>query len=264
MKKLKALRLMALACLVSVGALSVYGAPLTLDSPSLEEQSNQKVQEVEMPAQVEKQFIVCIDPGHQAKGDSRPESIAPGSGQKKARVSSGTAGVATKKAEYVVNLEASLKLKDILEGKGYQVIMTRETHDVNISNAERAERANHANANLAIRIHCDSIDNGGKTGATILVPAKESKYTTGIYEQSYAYATTLQEALKASGVKVNGIFERGDMTGFNWSRVPVVILEMGFMSNYNEDQMLSDPNYQTKLMEAVAVALDKYAQSISK
>ncbi|MEG0579786.1 MAG: N-acetylmuramoyl-L-alanine amidase, partial [Niameybacter sp.] len=52
--------------------------------------------------------------------------------------------------------------------------------------------------------------------------------------------------------------ERSDMTGFNWSTVPVVIFEMGFMSNYNEDQMLSNPAYQTKLMEAVGEALDTY------
>ncbi|MDF2597078.1 MAG: N-acetylmuramoyl-L-alanine amidase, partial [Clostridia bacterium] len=51
-------------------------------------------------------FTVCIDPGHQAKGDPRGEPIAPGSANKKARVSSGTSGVGTKKAEYQVNLEA--------------------------------------------------------------------------------------------------------------------------------------------------------------
>ena len=207
-------------------------------------------------------FIVCIDPGHQAKGDGKSEPIAPGSGQRKARVSSGTAGVATKKAEYVVNLEASLLLKELLTEKGYKVCMTRESHDVNISNAERAELANKQGAHMTIRIHCDSINNGGKTGATLLVPSKTSVYTSKIYDKSYAYAEILKTELKEKGVKVNGIFERADMTGFNWSRVPVVIFEMGFMSNYNEDRMLSDPAYQRKLMEAVVEALDAYkAQS---
>lgn len=211
---------------------------------------------------VAKPFIVCIDPGHQAKGDGKSEPVAPGSGQRKARVSSGTAGVATKKAEYVVNLEASMLLKELLTQKGYTVYMTRETHDINISNAERAELANQKGADMTIRIHCDSIGNGGKTGATLLVPSKTSKYTSSIYDKSYAYAELLKTKLKEKGVKVNGIFERADMTGFNWSRVPVVIFEMGFMSNYNEDRMLSDPNYQRKLMEAVVEALDAYkAQS---
>lgn len=208
--------------------------------------------------QVEKPFVVCIDPGHQAKGDGKPEPIAPGSGQTKARVSSGTAGVGTKKAEYLVNLEASLILKELLSAKGYQVVMTRETNDVNISNAERAGVSNKSKADMTIRIHCDSISNSGKTGATILVPSKESKYTKNIYEASYRYASLLKDTLSQNGVKVNGIFERNDMTGFNWSQVPVVILEMGFMSNWNEDQMLSNPNYQKKLMKAVVTSLDSY------
>lgn len=209
-----------------------------------------------------KPFIVCIDPGHQAKGDGKSEPIAPGSGNCKARVSSGTAGVGTKKAEYVVNLEASMILKQLLEEKGYTVYMTRETHDVNISNAERATFANDKGAQMTVRIHCDSIGNGGKTGATLLVPAKESRYTSRIYEPSFKFASVLKEKLGAKGVKVNGIFERSDMTGFNWSKVPVVIFEMGFMSNYNEDHMLSDPAYQTKLMEAVVEALDAYQETL--
>lgn len=205
-----------------------------------------------------KPFIVCIDPGHQAKGDGQSEPIAPGASQRKARVSSGTSGVGTKKAEYIINLEAAKILQKLLIEKGYQVIMTRETHDVNISNAERAQVANNANAQMTIRIHCDSINNGGKTGATLLVPSKTSKYTSGIYEKSYAFAKCLETSLKGSGVKVNGIFERSDMTGFNWSTVPVVIFEMGFMSNWNEDQMLSNSTYQQKLMDAVTSALDSY------
>ncbi|OON99464.1 MAG: N-acetylmuramoyl-L-alanine amidase [Epulopiscium sp. Nele67-Bin004] len=204
------------------------------------------------------EFIVCIDPGHQQKGDSKTEPIAPGSSHQKARVSSGTEGVGTKKAEYVVNLEASLILKELLEKEGFKVVMTRETHDVNISNAERAQVSNNCKANMTIRLHCDSISNSGKTGATILVPSDTSKYTKEIYPESQKYGELLKTALEAKNVKVNGIFKRDDMTGFNWSQVPAVILEMGFMSNWNEDQMLSNPDYQRKLMEAVVESLKQY------
>lgn len=209
-----------------------------------------------------KSFTVCIDPGHQEKGDPKGEPIAPGSGNKKPRVSSGTAGIATKKAEHVVNLEAAMVLKDLLVQKNYNVIMTRETADVNISNAERAEIANNANANITIRIHCDSINDSGKTGATILVPAKNSQYTKNIYCESNKYAEILKKSLQNNNIKVNGVFERNDITGFNWSKVPVVILEMGFMSNYNEDKMLSDPNYQKILMESVSESIDKYSKGL--
>lgn len=208
-------------------------------------------------------FVVCIDPGHQAKGDPKGEPSAPGSGNYKARVAAGTVGVGTKKPEYAVNLEAGLILKELLEKKGYKVVMTRETNDINISNVERAQKANDAKADMTIRLHCDSISNGGKTGAVLLVPSKNGKYTAGIYPQSQKYAELLKKSLTDSGVKVNGIFERSDMTGFNWSTVPVVIFEMGFMSNWNEDRMLSDKNYQKKLMTAVVNALDAYNEMLT-
>lgn len=208
-----------------------------------------------------KKITICIDPGHQEKGDSKTEPVAPGSGQRKARVSSGTAGVATKKSEYVVNLEASMILKEILESKGYNVVMTRECHDVSISNAERAEVANKCNADLAIRIHCDSLNDSSKTGATVLIPSKNGQNTKAIYEESNNYGKVLEKTLKAGGIKVNGVFERSDITGFNWSQVPVVIFEMGFMSNWNEDKMLSDTTYQKKLMECVVQSIDEYKNS---
>lgn len=208
--------------------------------------------------QIEDEIIICIDPGHQAKGDSKLEAIGPGSTSKKARVSSGTSGVATKKSEYEVNLDAALILKDILINKGYKVIMTRETHDVNISNAERAQIANSGKANMTIRLHCDSIKDSSKTGASILVPSKNNKFSPNIYKPSYDYAKSIKDTFSNSGIKVLGIFERSDITGFNWSNVPVVIVEMGFMSNYNEDKMLSDKTYITKMMNALSEALNNY------
>ena len=209
----------------------------------------------------EDEFIICIDPGHQQKGNKNLEPIAPGSNNKKAKVSQGTAGIGTKKAEYEVNLEAANILKEILIKKGYKVIMTRENHNVNISNAERAEISNKVNADITIRIHCDSLKDSSKTGATILIPAKESKYTKNIYDESKAFGDILKVNLKDNNIKVNAVIERNDITGFNWSKVPVIILEMGFMSNYNEDRMLCDKNYQEKLMNIVSDAIDSYKEN---
>ncbi|MDB0438732.1 N-acetylmuramoyl-L-alanine amidase [Clostridioides difficile] len=205
-----------------------------------------------------KKFLICIDPGHQGKGDSNLEPVAPGSSSQKARVSSGTEGIATKKAEYVLNLEASVVLKNILESKGYNVIMTRETHDVNISNSERAILANEKKADMVVRIHADSLNNSSKTGASILVPEKDGKYTAPIYEDSNKCAEFIKTNMEQAGIQINGIVQRGDLTGFNWSKVPAVLVEMGFMSNYNEDQMMSNPEYQRKMMQCVADGLDEY------
>ena len=203
-------------------------------------------------------ITICIDPGHQEKGDKRGEPIAPNSSQIKARVSQGTIGVGTKTPEYVVNLNAALILKEILIKEGYNVVMIREIHDVNISNSERAQISNENNAAMTIRIHCDSIKDCGKTGSLILVPDSKSNNTKVIFEESNRYAVILKEKMKVENIKINGIFERRDITGFNWSKVPVVILEMGFMSNYNEDSMLNSKEYQTKLMNCVKEALNEY------
>ncbi len=211
-----------------------------------------------------KEILIYIDPGHQEKGDSNLEPIAPGSPNKKPRVSSGATGVATKKPEYVLNLEASTVLKNILESKGFKVKMTREAHDVNISNAERATLANKDKANMVIRIHADSLDNSGKTGASILIPQENGKYTSSIYEPSYKCAEFIKFSMERSNVQVNGIFQRDDLTGFNWSQVPVVLVEMGFLSNYNEDQMMSNPKYQRKLMQSIADGIEKNFKTYDK
>ena len=167
-------------------------------------------------------------------------------------------GISTKKPEYILNLEASEVLKHILISKNFNVIMTRESHDVNISNMERATFANDKNANMVIRIHADGSDNTSITGASILIPSQKGKYTSSIFEASYECANLIKDEMKSKGFKVNGIFERDDLTGFNWSKVPVVLIEMGFMSNYNEDEMMSNKEYQKKMMQSIADGVEKY------
>ena len=203
-------------------------------------------------------YTICIDPGHQLKGDSNTEQIASDSGSYKIRVSSGTSGVATKKPEYELNVEASLKLKHILESRGYKVLMTRESHDVNISNKERAIFANQNNADMVVRIHADGSNDSGITGACILIPSKDGQYTSSIFDDSSECAKYVNQNMQNKGFKVNGIFERSDLTGFNWSKVPVVLVEMGFMSNYTEDQNMASPQYQEKMMKCIADGLDQY------
>lgn len=203
-------------------------------------------------------YLICIDPGHQAKGDWKNEPVGPGSTYQKARVSSGTVGISTKKPEYILNLEASETLKHILISKSFEVIMTREGHDVNISNLERATFANDKGVNMVIRIHADGSDDTSITGASILIPSQKGKYTSSIFEASYECANLIKNKMDDGGFKVNGIYERDDLTGFNWSKVPVVLVEMGFMSNYNEDEMMSNKEYQRKMMQSIADGVEAY------
>lgn len=192
-------------------------------------------------------FVVGIDPGHQAKQNSGKEPVAPGSDEMKMKVSSGTAGVKTGVAEYVVDLDISLQLRDALEALGCTVYMTRETHDVDISNRERAEMMNDLGAQLVLRLHCNGSTNKSANGIGLYV-----NKTGAIAEDSYAAAEMLLPAMtEATGARADGIFRRDTYTGLNWSEVPCILVEMGYMSNAEEDLKLNDPEYQQKLVQGM-------------
>lgn len=199
-------------------------------------------------------LIIGIDPGHQAKGNSEKEAVAPGSKEKKAKVSSGTQGVSTRVPEYVVDLDVSLLLRDALEAEGAVVVMSRETHDVDISNQERAIMMNEAGADLVLRIHCNGSENKSANGIGLYVRA-----TGACAEESYAASEALLPAMaEATGAKANGIYQRDTYTGLNWSEVPCILVEMGFMSNPAEDEKLSDPEYQALLVEGMVKGICDY------
>ena len=207
------------------------------------------------------QYVICIDPGHQTKGDMSQEPVAPGSSEKKFKVSWGTQGVATKIPEYELTLSASKILKKDLEQMGFKVIMTRETNDVHITNSERAIFANDNNADLVIRIHADGSDDSSTTGASLHIPSQDSQYTSKIYPESNECAKLISLQMKQDGFKVNSIYQRSDLTGFNWSKVPVVLVEMGFMSNPEEDQKMAETSYQEKMMKSVAEGAQAYFEN---
>lgn len=205
-------------------------------------------------------FVVVIDPGHQGQGNSSPEPVGPGSSSTKPKVSGGARGVATGQKESALNLAVALKLEAALRAKGVRVVMTRRAEDVDISNIERAQVANRAGADLFIRIHADS---GGPSasGAKTLVPSR-NQWTGAIYDQSRRAAAKVQPQLvRATGFPDDGIVERGDITGFNWSKVPVVLLEMGFLSNPSEDRQLTKDSVRGRIADYVADGIVSYLKS---
>ncbi|MEG0641497.1 MAG: N-acetylmuramoyl-L-alanine amidase [Clostridium sp.] len=195
-------------------------------------------------------YTICIDPGHQSRGMTQKEAYAPGSSKKKDKVSSGATGVVTKTPEYKLNLQVSLILKTKLEEEGYRVVMTRETNDVSLSNIDRANIGNDNNANLVVRVHADSNESSSVTGSSILYPSGE--YTKNIQEESYKAAKSIENKFKEhTGSKSRGVVPRDDMTGFNWSNVPTVIVEMGFLSNPREDKLMGSLEYQNKMATGI-------------
>lgn len=207
-------------------------------------------------------FLVVIDPGHQQKANLNLEPIGPGAATQKYEVTDGTTGVVTKKREAVLVLEMAFVLKEKLEAKGIQVLMTRTSQDVDISNKERATFANDHKANLFLRLHADGSENPNQSGFAVLTPAEGSPYTKEIYAESLQISQTIVNKMRENQqVKVNGIKFRDDLSGFNWSKVPGVLLELGFMSNPEEDKKLSDSQYVNSLLQSVTDSVEEYRKS---
>ena len=209
----------------------------------------------------EKRIKIAIDAGHQKKQMSEQEAIGPGADKTKPMVSSGTEGVVTKRTEYQVNLEVSLKLKSELIARGYDVYMIRESNDVSLSNKKRALMANESGAGILLRIHCNSADSQSANGALTMSPTSSNPYCKVIAADSQRLSECVVSTLcRRTGAKNRGVTQTDEMTGINWSKIPVTIVEMGFMSNPDEDQKLSDRHYQTMLAEGIADGVDRYYQ----
>ena len=227
----------------------------------LEEQQDEiKVEEppVDLPV-VGNGNLIVIDAGHQARGNNEKEPIGPGASETKAKVTSGATGVVTGNLESAINLQVALKLQTKLTASGYEVIMVRTSQDVNISNRERAAIANENGAAVFIRLHCNSDDASSTKGTLTMAPSKSNPYCSQIAKRCQNLSkSVLNQLCRQTGSKNRGVMLSDTMSGINWCQVPVTIVEMGFLSNPEEDRLLNDEGYQDKIVTGIVLGINEY------
>jgi N-acetylmuramoyl-L-alanine amidase len=192
--------------------------------------------------------VVVIDPGHDLRANLETEAIGPGSSTRKIKDGGGTRGVVSGLTEAELNLRISLRLRPLLERAGVRVVMTRTANTgPSMGNIARARIANRAGAGLFLRIHADGSTDPSSRGTHVLYPALRRGWTDDVYGASKRAAYTVQaDLVRALGFPDRGIRERSDFTGFNWADVPVILVEMGFMTNRTDDRLLATTNYQRR------------------
>lgn len=202
---------------------------------------------------------IALDPGQQKKANNDKEPVGPGATATTVKMSYGATSVTTKKREYEWTMEFSLKLKAELESRGYEVFMTRETNDVDISNAERAKLVNESGADIYVSIQADAADNAQAHGIYAQLPTKNNAFVGYMYEKCKALSLALKNALiSETGAKDRGLVEQDTIPAINWSQIPVSVLQLGFMTNKEEDTKLWQEEYQMKLAKAICDGIDSY------
>ena len=119
--------------------------------------------------------------------------------------------------------------------------MVRTKNNVRMSNVQRAKVANKYKADAFIRIHANSAGSSSVKGALTIAPASNNRYMTKANRKASQKLSkkVLKAMCKTTGAKNRGVMYTNSMTGINWCKVPVTIVEMGFMSNPSEDRKMA-------------------------
>lgn len=200
-------------------------------------------------------LTVVIDPGHQETTDSEQELYASWLSTTKPRCTRGTTGVVTGTPEYELTLQYSLIIADYLEQCGANVILTRDTNDVNISNQERAGIATSNSADLFLRIHADAAGDSMASGVRVYTPDSGS-YT----DTSPEYAEQLAGLIAdAEGLEVNAVRATSLYTGLNYANtVRSFQISLGFLSNSDDEAVLVNEDNIRAVAEAVSFFCEEF------
>jgi N-acetylmuramoyl-L-alanine amidase len=200
--------------------------------------------------------VVVVDPGH-------PSEVSSGRAEQH-----GT-------NETRVAWAVALKLREALEARGYEVVLTKSREDELVRNRDRAVVANRARAALMVRLHCDA---SVESGFAVYYPDRAGRAKDGtvgprraVVEGSRraaravhaAMAEGLADALRDNGVRTDyqtkvGRAQGGALTGSIFSEVPVVTVEMVVLSDARDAEFIKAEEGQRRMAEAIADGVARF------
>ncbi|BDF59434.1 hypothetical protein CE91St36_22510 [Christensenellaceae bacterium] len=169
----------------------------------------------------------------------------------------GTIGVSTGRQEKEVNLEIAKKLQTLLEAKGYEVIMTRETDDMIAPTKEedmhkRESIIRDAHADMFVSIH----QNFFEKDEDICGP---QVFYRDAAAKGYGLAQYVQEELNGQlEIENPRSVNAGDYQLLRPGDQASIIVECGFFSNPKEEKKLQDDDYQQAIARAVGAGIERY------
>ncbi len=212
--------------------------------------------------EAEARTVVCIDPGH-------PSEVASGR-----NIQNGT-------SEAQVDWAVASKLREELEARGYEVVMTKSSEEELVRNKDRALVANRAGAALMLRLHCDA---SAARGFAVYYPDRRGRAkdgTTGpardVIEESRRAAEAvhaglaegLKGALSDNGVRTDyqtkvGREQGGALTGSIFSEVPVVTIEMVTLSDPSDAEFIKTEEGQRRMAQSIADGVGRFVAPTTK
>lgn len=205
------------------------------------------------------EYLVVIDPGHQLYEDRGKEAIGPGGADTETRMEAGNVGVATGMQERDLNYAVCMKLKAILEDRGYKVMLTHNNNGASISNVERTQVANKLYADAYISLHTNSVEDDTVKGMFTICQTAENSYNAEMQTQNKELSTLILDAMvKSTGANKLDIQQTDKNAAINWCQVPMTVVQMGHLSNADEDRLMTTEAYQQKIAEGIANGLDQF------
>lgn len=172
----------------------------------------------------------------------------------------GAIGVSTGVTESELNLMYAKELKELCEDYGIGVTMTRSDmnglYDESATNKKKSEMErrkniiNSSGADLMISLHMNSFPLSSSEGAQVF-------YAAGS-EQGMKLAKSVQLSICQGFESARDYVSRGDYFVLNYSQVPAVLVECGFLSNPEEEKLLQSKEYCQRFCYALLVGILSY------